>query len=140
MREPDYYSILGVDPRSTPAQISRAYRTFMRTHHPDVEHAPADQSELLRIMEAFAVLRNPVRRAEYDSRRSRRTVPKKPDAPGRGAKRDAGPVVREHPQKARSGEARDIPVRRGPSVPRQSERISPAIRVTPVRWESGPWS
>lgn len=121
---PDYYAILGVGRDAGRQEISRAYRALMRRHHPDLDGGRAygdtetvgdtvaatgsswQGEELLRIMQAFNVLRDPVRRADYD----RKLAP-------------AAPTI--------------IPVRKvrshgGPS--------GPAIRATPVRWESGPWS
>jgi curved DNA-binding protein CbpA len=76
--EPDPYAVLGVHPDASPAEISRAYRGLVRRHHPDT-HADttAEQGsseELDRIMAAYAILRDPARRAEYDKRR-RRAVP-----------------------------------------------------------------
>lgn len=122
---PDYYGILGVGRDATRQEISHAYRALMRSHHPDMEggHAdggnramedqsavtgnPGQGDELLRIMRAFHVLRDPGRRASYDRQLASATAPV------------------------------SIPVRKvrgtgGPS--------GPAIRVTPVRWESGPWA
>ena len=32
---PDYYTVLGVDPDATLAQVKRAYRKLARQHHPD---------------------------------------------------------------------------------------------------------
>ncbi|MBT2532273.1 J domain-containing protein [Arthrobacter sp. ISL-48] len=118
---PDYYTALGVAPAATQQEISRAYRALMRTHHPDVDGgaaaggAPADQAlqdaELLKIMQAFAVLRDPQQRAAYDHSISGRI----PDG--------AAP--------------QNIPVRK---VRRPAGPARHTIRITPVRWESGPWA
>jgi curved DNA-binding protein CbpA len=72
---PDHYGTLGVQQAATQREISGAYRKFMRTHHPDIDAATTDRSQLLRIMEAFAVLRNPVTRAAYDKELARRQAP-----------------------------------------------------------------
>ncbi|MEE2522318.1 J domain-containing protein [Pseudarthrobacter sp. J75] len=137
MGQPDYYAILGIDPKATPAEVARAYRTLMRSHHPDVEHAPEDRTELLRIMEAFAVLRDPVRRREYDSRRlgsraQRQGGAEQPERDDAGTRESA----RRNPARGRNG--RDIPVRHAPRE--QQRQGSTSIQITPVRWESGPWA
>ncbi|MEW1806273.1 J domain-containing protein [Pseudarthrobacter sp. NPDC080039] len=121
---PDYYAILGVGREATRQEISHAYRALMRSHHPDMDGGqaymdtepkadgpagkgkPGYGDELLRIMKAFNVLRDPSRRADYDRRLAA-----------------AEPTV--------------IPVRKVRSTGGHS---GPPIRVTPVRWESGPWS
>lgn len=140
MLRPDYYSILGVGPDSTPAQISRAYRTLMRAHHPDVGDAPADLSELLRIMEAFAVLRNPARRAQYDLRLTGQQKREQAAAEQGNKEPDAGSSGRG-PRAAARGQARNVPVRHGIAPARsRGQQNSADIRITPVRWESGPWA
>mgnify|MGYP001097372512 CR=1 FL=1 len=128
---PDYYTVLGVDRDATRQDISHAYRALMRSHHPDMDgghpdvdaglgdgagggpaHGAAQSTadkpgdQLLRIMQAFNVLRDPERRAEYDRKLAA-----------------AEPVI--------------IPVRKVHSTGAPS---GPAIRITPVRWESGPWA
>ncbi len=134
--KPDYYSILGVEPDSTPAQISRAYRALMRAYHPDVGSAAADSAELLRIMEAFTVLRDPARRKDYDSREAGR----RPGPDQSSPEDDAGSRGRSAPPQAGSQGSRNIPVRYSNRVGQGNEGKPAAIRVTPVRWESGPWS
>lgn len=136
--KPDYYSILGVEPDSTPAQISRAYRALMRANHPDVGSAAADSAELLRIMEAFAVLRDPARRKDYDSSvAGRRPEPGPDQSPAEGG---AGSRRRSPRPQAGSQGSRNIPVRYSNRTGQGNEGKPAAIRVTPVRWESGPWS
>ena len=103
---PDYYAALGVAPEATQQQIARAYRALMRSHHPDVGGEAAPEGELLAIMRAFSVLRDPVQRAAYDAQR-------------------AAPVPRA------------IPVRK---VHGRSPAAGYTMMITPVRWESGPWS
>lgn len=65
-----YYAALDVTPDATPAEIHRAFRALMRLRHPDVEASSGALSEggedARRILESFAVLRNPKTRAAYD--------------------------------------------------------------------------
>ena len=89
---PDYYGILNVAPTATKQEISRAYRALMRLHHPDLEGGTEDgrgDGGLLRIMEAFTVLRDAKTRAAYDRALS---VPRI----NRAGPRDV-PVRRVHP-------------------------------------------
>jgi curved DNA-binding protein CbpA len=71
-KQPDLYAILGVAPSATQAEISHAYRTRLRRHHPDTR-APIDEPQdavsdqaLRQVLAAYAVLRDPTRRADYD--------------------------------------------------------------------------
>lgn len=72
----DFYVVLGLEPRATNHEISRAYRSLLRQYHPDTAHSPATRGEepreserLAEIMEAYAVLSNPTRRNRYDRNR-----------------------------------------------------------------------
>jgi DnaJ-class molecular chaperone len=63
------YTVLGVSPTATQPEITHAYRRYLRDHHPDTRHkAPnSDADEQLRqILAAYALLRDPHRRAKYD--------------------------------------------------------------------------
>ncbi len=69
----DPYTALGVSPTATQAEITHAYRRHLRDHHPDTRHesnSGADDSDaderLHQILAAYAVLRDPHRRYEYD--------------------------------------------------------------------------
>jgi len=119
---PDHYGTLGVQQVATQREISGAYRKFMRTHHPDIDSGTSDRSELLRIMEAFAVLRNPATRAAYDKELARHQGLHSPK-----------PSPQAKPATSRSA-AKDVPVR----VVRRN--AGPLFRVSPVRWESWPWA
>jgi DnaJ-class molecular chaperone len=70
---------------------------------------PAGGDEVRSILEAFAVLREPGSRAAYDRGQG---PADRPDSPADGP--------------------RDIPVR-------HTRHREPPLRVTPVRWERGPW-
>jgi curved DNA-binding protein CbpA len=65
----DPYAVLGVAPTATQAEITHAYRRHLRDHHPDLRspepNAPADE-RLREILAAYALLRDPTRRAAYD--------------------------------------------------------------------------
>jgi curved DNA-binding protein CbpA len=65
----DPYAVLGVAPTSTQAEITHAYRRHLRDYHPDLRspepNAPADD-RLREILTAYALLRDPARRAAYD--------------------------------------------------------------------------
>lgn len=65
-----YYEVLGVGPAATSEEVRTAYRDRARVLHPD--RAGADGGGSARAMqdlnEAFRVLRDPQRRADYDRR------------------------------------------------------------------------
>ncbi|GAA4287998.1 J domain-containing protein [Georgenia daeguensis] len=65
-RQPDYYLILGVAPDASPQEIARAYRSLVRQRHPDSHPGGDQQTGLADIYDAWAVLRDPARRADYD--------------------------------------------------------------------------
>jgi curved DNA-binding protein CbpA len=72
----DPYEVLGVPPTATQEEINRAYRRLVREHHPDLHpHDPANPTAqqsssvtgpLRRVLNAYALLRDPVRRDAYD--------------------------------------------------------------------------
>lgn len=71
--ELDPYRVLGVSPSATQAQIVHAYRARLRAHHPDTRNAPSpgDDEELRQVLAAYALLRDPARRAAHDAATAR---------------------------------------------------------------------
>ena len=65
---PDYYGILGVPPDATAQSIKSRYRELAKEVHPDVSGEESD-TDMARINEAYEVLSDKSRRAEYDKRR-----------------------------------------------------------------------
>ncbi|HEX2264323.1 MAG TPA: J domain-containing protein [Pseudonocardiaceae bacterium] len=64
----DLYAILNVAPDASQTQIGRAYRRLIRAHHPDI-HPDRDSAALAAAIAAYAILRDPARRAAYDQAR-----------------------------------------------------------------------
>jgi molecular chaperone DnaJ len=63
----DYYDILGVARDADESQIKRAYRQLARVHHPDVaEDKTTAEHKFKEINEAYEVLSDPQKRANYD--------------------------------------------------------------------------
>lgn len=61
----DYYDLLQVDPKCDARILEVAYRYFAKMYHPD--HAEtADVDKFNEVTDAYAVLRDPDKRAEYD--------------------------------------------------------------------------
>lgn len=60
----DYYSILGVQRGATDDEIKQAFRRLAMKHHPD---RGGDQLKFQDINEAYGVLGDPQKRAEYDN-------------------------------------------------------------------------
>jgi len=65
----DYYSILGVTQAAEDVVIRAAYRALIRHYHPDTNPDPQAQERVREINAAFAVLRDPAKRADYDAER-----------------------------------------------------------------------
>jgi curved DNA-binding protein len=70
MKFKDYYRILGVAPEATAEEIKIAYRKLARKYHPDVSKEPGTELRFTEIGEANEVLRDPQRRAAYDTLRA----------------------------------------------------------------------
>ncbi|HVL88474.1 MAG TPA: molecular chaperone DnaJ [Candidatus Thermoplasmatota archaeon] len=63
----DYYEVLGLDRDATPDAIKKAFRQLARKWHPDVNPGnPEAEARFKEINEAFQVLSDPQRRAQYD--------------------------------------------------------------------------
>lgn len=67
MQFPDYYKILGVARAETPDNIKKAYRKLARRNHPDVSKEADADVRMKEVNEAYAVLSDPEKRAEYDA-------------------------------------------------------------------------
>ena len=63
LKRKNYYRILQLDYTADSDVIKSAYRTLMLKKHPDHGGSPADAQ---RINEAYYVLKNPVKRKQYD--------------------------------------------------------------------------
>ena len=67
MAKRDYYEVLGVDKGADDATIKKAYRTLAKKNHPDVNPGDKEAEERFKeINEAYQVLSNPQKRAQYD--------------------------------------------------------------------------
>jgi curved DNA-binding protein CbpA len=94
---PDPYVVLGVSRTATPAEITHAYRTHLRAYHPDTRPARPTQTadeHLRQVLAAYALLRDPARRADYDRliAHAADTQPRSPTAPAATDHPPAGPV------------------------------------------------
>lgn len=67
MAAKDYYKILGIEKTASPEEIKKAYRKLAIKYHPD--HNKGDQAAEAKfkdINEAYAVLRDPEKKRQYD--------------------------------------------------------------------------
>ncbi|MFT4612962.1 MAG: curved DNA-binding protein [Bacteroidia bacterium] len=65
----DYYEILGVTPDADTADIKSAYRKLARKYHPDVSSETDAEDRFKEVAEAWEVLKDDERRAEFDELR-----------------------------------------------------------------------
>src|SRR5512138_3048562 len=62
----DFYEVLGVPKNSTKDQIKDAYRKLAMQYHPDRNKEPGAEEKFKEISEAYAVLSDDQKRAQYD--------------------------------------------------------------------------
>lgn len=65
----DYYKILGVDPDASDKEIKSTYRKLARKYHPDVSEEEDAEERFKAVVEAYEVLKDEDKRAEYDTLR-----------------------------------------------------------------------
>ena len=122
-QNPNPYLVLGVSPTATQAEITHAYRDRLRAHHPDTRHAPSPQNadEYLRqVLAAYALLRDPARRAAYDRATVRAAKP--PQSPQGSTPADRAPAGRVQ-----------IPITHHATTTTAADAAEPPLRAGPVR-------
>ena len=125
--EPDPYAVLGVRPDATTSTISAAYRTLARRHHPDVSGDLNAERRMAVINAAWAILRDPERRAAWD----REHAPKAPP-PDRGSthRTGHGTASRHAATASPSAQAAPMPA---PARPRRAGVADPTARARQAR-------
>jgi curved DNA-binding protein len=67
MKYKDYYQTLGLGKTATSAEIKQAYRKLAHQYHPDVSPDPQGEEKFKQVAEAYATLKNPEKREQYDN-------------------------------------------------------------------------
>ncbi|SIT82442.1 molecular chaperone DnaJ [Edaphobacillus lindanitolerans] len=66
MSKRDYYEVLGLSKSATKEEIKKAYRKLSKQYHPDINKEPGADEKFKEISEAYEVLSNEQKRAQYD--------------------------------------------------------------------------
>ena len=66
MSKRDYYEVLGVDKNANGDEVKKAFRKMARQFHPDVNKAPDAEEKFKEAKEAYDVLSDDQKRAQYD--------------------------------------------------------------------------
>jgi curved DNA-binding protein CbpA len=120
---PDPYLVLGVSPTATQAAITHAYRSRLRAQHPDTRQTPSSHTadeHLRQLLAAYALLRDPTRRADYDRATAHTAIPPhSPTGPTSVHRPPAGPV--------------QIPITYRNTTTPPADTAAPPLRAGPVR-------
>ncbi|MBU1145529.1 MAG: molecular chaperone DnaJ [Firmicutes bacterium] len=66
MEKRDYYEVLGVQKGATDDSIKKAYRNLAKKYHPDVSTEKNTEAKFKEVQEAYEVLSDETKRAQYD--------------------------------------------------------------------------
>lgn len=64
----DYYDILDIGVNASEVEIKKAYLRAAKKYHPDVYKSLVNADHFKKVGEAFATLKNPIKRGEYDKK------------------------------------------------------------------------
>ncbi|MBF0266328.1 MAG: DnaJ domain-containing protein, partial [Gammaproteobacteria bacterium] len=62
----DFYKPLGLQQSASQDEIKKAFRKLAREHHPDVNKSQGSEARFKEISEAYDVLSDSKKRADYD--------------------------------------------------------------------------
>ena len=95
----DFYQALGVTRTASALEIKEAYRRLVRQHHPDAnpQNRAASEALMKQILEAYATLGDPAKRAYYDNQQKLRAFEK--------SQSESAHRVYHHPPSAGNGGA-----------------------------------
>jgi len=103
-RLPDYYRILQVDAEADQDVITAAFRVLARRLHPDRDITGVEEYRMAELNRAYAVLRDPQKRATYDAERV--LTPVGPGTDGDGTPRRGGLAARWNASQEAEAEGR----------------------------------
>ncbi|BAQ11496.1 molecular chaperone dnaj [Bacillus sp. OxB-1] len=66
MSKRDYYEVLGLSKSATKEEIRKAYRSLSKKYHPDLNKEPGAEEKFKEVTEAFEVLSDDTKKANYD--------------------------------------------------------------------------
>jgi curved DNA-binding protein CbpA len=125
----NYYELLEIPPTSSNEEIKRAFRVQIARYHPDkVQHLGTEfqamaSDRATELTEAYRILSDEERRADYDKLRAAGAPFEPPAAPSASSSHAHGPSVATAAEEA-AGEADDRPKRRERSGQFVQERAS----------------
>lgn len=62
----DPYKTLGIDKNASKDEINKAYRKLSKKYHPDLNHAPGAEKKFKEVNNAYDILKDPQKKAQYD--------------------------------------------------------------------------
>jgi len=134
----NYYDVLRVAETASHQEIDDSYRQLIKIYHPDRvvgdERGSRQANDLTsELNAAYQVLRDPVRRAEYDRTRRPRPTPTSAARPGTGSVRSASWPPRSQATTRRAPTQRAA-FRRGSIPPLFTEEQQRRARAARARW------